>query len=119
MSELNLKELIHEVREELIASEKLRVQKGLDTLFEVDMLKIEVNFVVEKISGKSGGVNLKVIDGKLNKEYKEQQVHKITLDLKVPDEVIMVKPTIGSRPGLYPIAPKGYKAGLTGYDEKL
>ncbi|MBS2212485.1 hypothetical protein KEM09_13800 [Carboxylicivirga mesophila] len=90
MSELNLKELIHQVREELIASEELREQKGLDTLFEVDKLKIEVNFVVEKVSGKSGGVNLKVIDGKLNKTYTEQQVHKITLDLKVPEEAKFV-----------------------------
>ena len=55
----------------------------------------------------------------MNKEYKEQQVHKITLDLKVPDEVIMVKPNLGRNAGVLPTLPKGYKAGLTGYDEKL
>ncbi|MBK3518052.1 trypco2 family protein [Carboxylicivirga marina] len=118
MSELNLKELIHEVREELIASEKLRVAKGHDTLFEVDKLKIEVNFVVEKSSGKSGGVNLKVIDGKLNKTYTEQQVHKITLDLKVPDEVKSVSP-VNPVSISESIKIAGKRAGLTSYGSSM
>jgi len=84
MNNLNLTELLHSVRDELIESQELRMKKGLPPLFIVDKLQIEVNFVVEQIKGVKGGVNLKVIEMGGNKTYTEQQVHKVTLDLKVP-----------------------------------
>lgn len=82
MENLQIKDLIHSVREELIASQKEREEKGLDPLFYVDNLKIEVNFVVEKTKQTSGGFNLKIIDVGRDVTYADQQIHKIVLELK-------------------------------------
>ncbi len=86
MEKLNIKELIHAVRQELIDSETLRKQKNIEPLFEVDNLKIEVNFVVEKTTDTGGGINLKIIDIGKSVKYNSQQVHKITLELKTCSE---------------------------------
>ena len=82
MESLNIKELIHAVRQELIESEEERVKKGIPPLFAVDNLKIEVNFVVEEKTETGGGLNLKIVDIGRDVTYSKQQIHKITLELK-------------------------------------
>lgn len=86
MEDLNIKELIQTVRQELIDSENERIQKGLNPLFYVDNLKIEVNFVVEKVKKTGGKFNLKIVDVGRDVTYTNQQVHKITLELKTSPE---------------------------------
>ncbi|MCC5931048.1 MAG: hypothetical protein JJU28_17510 [Cyclobacteriaceae bacterium] len=82
MENLNIKALIHAVRQELIESEEERIQKNLLPLFKVDSLKIEVNFIVEEKTETGGGLNLKIVDIGRDLTYSNQQIHKITLDLK-------------------------------------
>lgn len=82
MEGLNIKELIHAVRQELSESELERRQKHIPPLFVVDNLKIEVNFVVEKKTTTGGGLNLKIVDVGRDVSYNSQQIHKITLELK-------------------------------------
>lgn len=82
MEGLNIKELIHAVRQELMDSEQERIRKGIPPLFVVDNLKIEVNFVVEKKTTTGGGLNLKIVDVGRDVSYNSQQIHKITLELK-------------------------------------
>ncbi len=86
METLNLKELIHTVRQELIDSEKERIEKGLSPLFKVDNLKIEVNFVVEKVKKTGGKIDIKIVDVGHDITYSSQQIHKILLELKTCDD---------------------------------
>lgn len=102
MQNLKIKELIHSVRQELIESHEEREKKGLDPLFYVDNLKIEVNFVVEKAKKTGGGFNLKIVDIGHDVAYTDQQVHKIVLELK----------TFPVEDQLYPIAPQMYPSPM-------
>ena len=86
METLNLKELIHTVRQELIDSENERIEKGLSPLFKVDSLKIEVNFVVEKVNKTGGKIDIKIVDVGHDITYSSQQIHKILLELKTCDD---------------------------------
>jgi hypothetical protein len=82
MESLNLKELIHAVRQELIDSENERIDKGLSPLFKVENLKIEVNFVVEQTKKTGGKIGIKIVDVGHDVTYSNQQIHKILLELK-------------------------------------
>ncbi|MEK6283163.1 MAG: trypco2 family protein [Acidobacteriota bacterium] len=86
-SSLSLKEMIRRVQTELMESQLEREASGLPALFAVDGLTLEVNFVVTKSKGASGGFDFKVLTfggikagGDL--EHQEQQTHKIILSLK-------------------------------------
>lgn len=92
MESLNLKELIHQVRQELIESENERVQKGLTPLFKVDNLKIEVNFVVEKTKKSGGKLGIKIVEAGHQVSYSSQQIHKISLELNTIDDEEIVTP---------------------------
>ncbi|HNW91049.1 MAG TPA: hypothetical protein PK664_05680 [Paludibacteraceae bacterium] len=106
METLNLKELIHTVRQELIDSENERKSKGLDPLFKVDNLKIEVNFVVEKTKKTGGKLGIKIIDIGHDVTYSSQQVHKIVLELKTCE---LEDVDSGLEPGVFPIPPEKIK----------
>ena len=130
MENLNLKELIHTVRQELIDSEKERKRKRLDPLFKVDSLKIEVNFVIEETLKTGGKLGIKIVDVGRDHTYSSQQVHKISLELKTcEDNDIEAKmpffgrnPLVknysgskvgGSLPGFFPrVIPFEQKAGV-------
>jgi hypothetical protein len=106
MQDLSIKELIQAVRNELVESENERRQKKIDPLFVVDSLKIEVNFVVENKKDTGGKFNLQVVDIGRNVVYTEQQIHKITLDLKtINNDKVSLKNVGGTPPktraGLY------------------
>jgi hypothetical protein len=86
-SSLSLKELIRRVQIELMESQGEREARGDAPLFEVESLTLEVNFVVTRSKGGSGGFEFKVLTfGGINVggdvERQEQQTHKITLSLK-------------------------------------
>jgi hypothetical protein len=85
---LSLKELIHAVRDELIASEEERVNDDKPALFEFETLDIEVHFVVTKGRLAKRGFSLKVLpflpfgaDAQVTGDFQKQQAHKITLSV--------------------------------------
>ncbi|MFG2692572.1 trypco2 family protein [Kitasatospora sp. NPDC048407] len=85
-SDLFIKSLIRRVHAELIESRAEREESGQEPIFSVTGLTLEVNFVVERSREAKGGIEFKVITvGGLNiggaRGYKQQQVHKITLNL--------------------------------------
>lgn len=87
-SSLSLKEMIRRVQSELTQSHFERKASGIPALFEVERLTLEVNFVVTKSKGASGGFDLKVltfggIKADADFDHQEQQTHKIVLSLKV------------------------------------
>jgi hypothetical protein len=112
---LSLKELIHAVRDELVASELERVQEGKRPLFEFDTLDIEVHFVVTKGRSAKGGFSLKVLpfvpfgaDAQVTGDFQKQQVHKITLSLKATEgELAEDFLTEGDIAGRLPGRPRG------------
>ena len=84
---LSLKNLIRRVQVELMESQLEREQRGEAALFKVESLTLEVNFVVTKSMGGSGGFEFKVltfggIKAGGDVEHQEQQTHKIILSLK-------------------------------------
>jgi hypothetical protein len=84
---LSLKELIRRVQAELVESQHERESRGEAALFEVESLTLEVNFVVTKSKGASGGFDFRVLTfGGIKAggdiERQEQQTHKIILSLK-------------------------------------
>jgi hypothetical protein len=87
---LFIKDLIRRVHDELIESRNERQQQGIDPIFSVDRLTIEANFIVEEKDVAQGGVKFKLLtfggaDAGAKLEYKQQQVHKITLELSGVD----------------------------------
>jgi len=85
---LSLKDLIRHVKKEIIESQRESVVNHEDALFVVQGLTLEVNFIVTKSKGGTGGFEFKVLTfggikagGDL--EHQEQQIHKITLSLTV------------------------------------
>ena len=84
---LSLKELIRGVQQELIESQKERQEKGDPSLFEVEKLTLEINFVVTRSQGGKGSFEVKVLTfGGFNLggegNFQQQKIHKITLSLK-------------------------------------
>jgi len=87
---LSLKEMIQQVRDELVASERERKAKGQEALFQVDQVELVVNFVVTKTSKAKAGFSFQVLTfGGLDlggdKGRQDQSVHTITLTLKAVD----------------------------------
>lgn len=80
---LFIKELIRKVHDELIESQKEREINGIDPLFTVRDMTIEVNFIAEKSLSAKGGLDFKVVTIGGNTDIKSQQIHKITLNLEV------------------------------------
>lgn len=79
---LFIKELIRRVQTELLESKKQRDAAGQEALFAVDSMTIEVNFVVTRSGAGKGGLDFKIITAGGEKSYENQQVQKITLNLK-------------------------------------
>ena len=79
---IGLKDLIRQVHEELALSEQEREEEGLDPLFEVEGLDLELNFVVREDEAARGGIDLKIFSLGSEISGSSEQVHKITLHLK-------------------------------------
>jgi hypothetical protein len=62
-------------------------RSGEPAFFVVEKMTIEVNFVVTESKEATGGLDLKIITAGGRKEYQQQQIHKITLDLVVPPSI--------------------------------
>ena len=78
---LSIKDLIFRVQQELIESQTERTKSGREPLFEVETLTIEINFVVTTTTDAKGGIDLKLVTVEGGKQYENQQVQKITLQL--------------------------------------
>jgi Trypsin-co-occurring domain 2 len=89
---LSLKTLIREVHKELLSARIERQERNEQPIFEVESLTLEVHFVAIQSKEAKGGFEFKVLTlGGLNVggggSLSEQQVHKVTLNLKsVPYE---------------------------------
>ena len=80
--DFSLKSLIRTVSDELIGSQKDRVEKGLPALFEVEEFNIEVSFVVTENRAVGGGFDLKIVKADAGSTYDSSSVHKISLKMK-------------------------------------
>ena len=78
---LSIKDLISRVQQELIDSQMERKKAGRESLFEVKNLTIEINFVVTTTTNKQGELDLKLVTVGAGKQYENQQVQKIILEL--------------------------------------
>lgn len=88
---LSIRELIRQVQLELTESQRERQARGEAALFKVEKMDLEVNFVVSRSTEGTGGFSFQVLTlGGVNvgggKTYQQQQVHRITLSLKVASQ---------------------------------
>lgn len=82
VNQLQIKDVIRKVQQELIDSQKERREQGMSPLFEVDSLEIEIHFVVQQQSEAKTGVSLAVVEVGADHNYNQEQIQKITLRLK-------------------------------------
>lgn len=78
-----VKDLIRQIHTELIESQQERQDSGHPPLFEVKKLTIEAHFVVSNERDIDTGIGLTLVKAGLNRNYKKEEVHKITLELGV------------------------------------
>jgi hypothetical protein len=105
---LFIKDLIGKVHEELLQARREREERGDPAIFEVDQMTLEVNFVAQRDTNFTGGIDLKIVTvggAQLGgaRHYQDQQVHKITLTLaavpyRVPDALLDLDTTPRFRP---------------------
>lgn len=111
---LFIKELIRRVHRELVDSQKEREENQEEPLFFVEKLVVEANFAIVESKGAKGGIDLKFITLGKQRDYSEQQVHKITLTLSsMPSQEITSgskKPAKSSKSQTQALRnfPKGY-----------
>ena len=79
---VSVKDLIHRVSQDLIESQTEREKSGRKPLFEVETLTIEINFVVTTTTDAKGEIDLHLVTVDGGQQYENQQVQKITLQLK-------------------------------------
>lgn len=84
---LFIKELIRQVHDELIQSQIAREDKGLPSLFEVDKLTIEANFIVTDDQEAEAGFGFQLLKASAKVNYKNEQVHKVTLELNTKQQI--------------------------------
>lgn len=77
-----IKDLIRKVHHELVESQKEREATGLDPLFIIDKLTIEANFIVTDDQQASGGIGIALLKADAKVNYRNEQIHKIMLELK-------------------------------------
>ena len=81
-NQLQIKDVIRKVQQELIESQKEREESGILPLFEVDSLELEINFIVRQQSEGRAGLSFAVVDAEAEHNYSREQVQKMTLRLK-------------------------------------
>lgn len=102
IKQLQIKDVIRKVQEELMESQRERENQGIPPLFEVDALEIELHFTIQQQTGVNAGFSLAVVDLDAEHTYSSEQVQKITLRLKkvpAPGEEFLPAPDMnGSFP---------------------
>ena len=81
-NQLQIKDVIRKVQQELIESQKEREESGILPLFEVDSLELEIHFIVRQQSEGRAGLSFAVVDAEAEHNYSREQVQKMTLRLK-------------------------------------
>lgn len=112
---ISLSDTIEAIQDELIKSQKKRMEQNKPALFETDRLVLEANCIITKNVAAEGGVEFKLIPGlpvgaKADYASEKSMVHKITIEFKtVSSETTETSETrrrfIDEKNGKYPKAP--------------
>ena len=83
----SLKEMIREVQNELVESQRDRERSHQEALFELEKVDLEVNFVVTRDHKAKGGVSFKIpivggFEVGAEGAWQNQFVHKVAVSLK-------------------------------------
>lgn len=81
-NQLQIKDVIRKVQQELTESQKEREEAGILPLFEVDSLELEIHFVARQQREGKAGLSFAVVDAEAEHTYSREQVQKMTLRLK-------------------------------------
>jgi len=109
---LNIKDILMAVRDQLEESQKERVKRGKEPFFRTDSLELELQFVAVEEEVGSGKFDLKIIGVGGKASYRSEQIQTVRLRLET------VKPKRGGRVrprGDFP-APPGLADGPGSFD---
>jgi hypothetical protein len=86
---LFVKDLIRQVHEELLESQRERIEANQPALFRVENLTIEPHFVATEAQTIKGGLEFRIltvggISAGGSRDLQQQQIHKLTLTLAAP-----------------------------------
>lgn len=109
---VSLSDTIEAIQDELIKSQKKRMEQNKPALFETERLVLEANCIIAKNVAAEGGVEFKLIpglpvDAKADYASEKSMVHKITIEFKtVSSETSEARRRfIDENSGKYPKAP--------------
>ena len=96
-TKLGIANLISLVRAELVEAEKQMEARGDETLFYTEGLELEISFVVKESTVKKGAVDLQVVTFGADRDYSNEMIQKIRLQLttRIP------LPNMGPNAALY------------------
>jgi len=83
--ELEIKQLIETVKQQLEAADQQREADGKAPLFRVETLQLEINFVVKDSHSTNASGNFEVVTVGGQTEFSREQVQKISLQFKAID----------------------------------
>lgn len=97
---ISLSETIEAIQDELIKSQKRRMEQNKPALFETDRLVIEANCIITKKTDAEGGIEFKLIPGlkvdtKADYVSEKSMIHKITIEFKTvsPETAASIQPS--------------------------
>jgi hypothetical protein len=93
---INLKELVLAIRDELEQLDQARIMAKKAPLFHLTNLELELNFTVVESDSTKGGFDLKVISFGDDSGTKTEEIQKITLKFQVPADA-KSSPVLGGR----------------------
>lgn len=82
-----LGDTIAQIRDELVRSSKIAQSDADGPLFRLESVSIEVRFVIKETESSEGGIDLKLVAIKDGDRLETENVHTVTLNLRVIDSV--------------------------------
>lgn len=83
--ELGIDQLIAQVKADLEAAERTRLQEGKVPLFKVDTFDLEIHFAVRRSASSEAGARLEVVTLSGKTDVAAEKTQKITLHMKTID----------------------------------
>ena len=86
MVELNLKQLVSQIRGELEDLDRERQAQGKSPLFELEKLELEVKFTVTENQAKKAGFDLKIVSAGTEGTHRQETVHTVKLQYRLSED---------------------------------
>lgn len=87
--EFGIGELIRKIQNELICSEKERIESGQNPLFQTESCEVEIKCVLKQDNNTAGKINLQLLTMNMGKKVVGELVHTIKVKFNINNQKIM------------------------------